>query len=550
MSEIETLSAPTGFIQNNNFGINKPKDKELGKSKNDDGGDDKIKKTKESTIETKDKDKVKEKDKDKEKKDDKQFKIKDVKEDDKVIKITIFEEEKKSKFEISQEVDNFFNKQLINRGADTKNIKFSSLFPNAKKFLGLGSEKVVDKNVASFLQNNRDLVDLFNGNNKLLESLVSTNGKSQEHVKGVVVDFVFDNVNSNKFVTKDFLAKNPILTKFAALNLGEVSDLLNSSPFAGKAFTGDSSFVKEDIEDRIVDQAAALFPNDSKLTKQFFKENKLAAVFLLNKPGEVSSIRNDEINFARRASVLDSHIRNSVVESVFNQLDNESVFSKEFLNTNLDFTVAALGDSLTNDGNNLIEFVKENRDIAPVFGSVNFSNIFTSFAAKTASEKFPKDFPIDRNFLEQNPNISFLSNSFPSVPESLKDTKVKDKVETFVEQNKVKTESDFIKEIKERPVKELKEKAAAGIKTRSDVDFEINKQVKKSKIEIPNIDINRITADSISRQFEEENDLSSFPLFQSNSIFKGSNDFVKNVILPNFNISNNNKTGRNIDIFA
>lgn len=336
--------------------------------------------------------------------------------------------------------DNLFNKFSFfptQKGKDSFiNLRFSNVFSNARN--QPGGEKFIDINTASFLQNNKELVNFFNENSTLLTSLINGDIKNRKDVEDIVVDFVADKLASKSVALKDFLSSHFVLSKFAALDLGGIISLINNNSSIEKAFTADATFAKEIIKDQIFDKASSLFPKSEELTRLFFEKNLIAAVFLLDKPGEVARIKNEQLEgektFVKRADTIEGLFKSELVDIAFDQFGLGSVLSKSFLNTNLEFTTIAVGDILTNkSGLTLAQFLKENRELLPVLDPVEIDKIFISFQAETASRKFPDNFPIDKEFLESNFNLAFVINLSPGFVDALKEDK--EAIERFIKNN-------------------------------------------------------------------------------------------------------------------
>lgn len=373
----------------------------------------------------------------------------------------------------AQEAETFFNNQLIESGSFVS-LKYSHLFPSVVN--QPGGDKIIDFATAAFFQNNKDMVSFFNENSNLLSSLINGDIKTSDDIKNEFVGFVFDQLNSDPAITKDFLGNHFFLTKFTALNIGGVIGLLNSDNAAKKAFTGGPVFGKEIIETRIAKMASELFPNDSRYSESFFKKNMIDAVFFLKNPGEVSAVKQDDDMgkfISSRFAFFESTFKSELVDTVFNQLNTGTVFTKDFLSSNLDFTIVAAGDSLINNGHTLIQFIKENKDLTSALKPVDLNKIYISFEAKLASEKLPDNFPIDISFLEENINITFLINSSGSFTNALIEDK--EVIERFVLNNSGKNEEADIQNSTRTTINKAFDSFLTGSLTRS--RFEKGKSV-------------------------------------------------------------------------
>lgn len=339
--------------------------------------------------------------------------------------------------------DNLFNKFSFfptQKGKDSfVNLRFSNVFSNARN--QPDGEKFIDINTAHFLQNNKELVNFFNENTTLLTNLINGNIKNRNDIEDIVVEFIMDKLASKTVSLKDFLSSHFVMAKFVALDLGGIISLINNNSSIEKAFTADAGFAKEIIKDQIFKGASSLFPKSEELTPSFFKKNLIAAVFLLDKPGEVARIKNEQLEgektFVKRADSIEGLFKSELVDLAFDQFGLGSVLSKLFLSTNLEFTTIAVGDLLTNNtGLTLLQFLKENRRLLPVLdtiGPVEIDNIFTSFQAEIASRRFPDNFPIDKEFLENNFNLAFVINLSTGLADALKEDK--EAIERFIKNN-------------------------------------------------------------------------------------------------------------------
>lgn len=374
---------------------------------------------------------------------------------------------------ITEKIANLTAKLSIEKGSFT-NLKFSDLFPNTKNLPDgedIGS-KILEVGTSAFLQKNKELVTLFNGNTDLLSKLASPNVENQEDVKGLIVDFVQGKIDSSKTVTRDFLSNNFTLTKFAAFNLGGIIDVLNNDNSAQKAFTADETFGLEILEDKIADKAASKFQKSAALSPSFFSQNPLAAFRFLSSSSARSSAtteksnkksdsdeeknvkedvktdkstfdkklqkrNNDEI-FASQFSRQEEDLKSEAVNFAFNQLQRGSVFTKDFLNNNSRFSNVIANDKLTNKKDSLVDFLDKNKGLTKVSDKpVNLEKIYTSFQAESATKKLPKDFPIDKEFLDENFNVAFLINQSPKFTNGL--IRDKERVEKFIDLSTNKT---------------------------------------------------------------------------------------------------------------
>lgn len=375
---------------------------------------------------------------------------------------------------IAGKIDNLVGKISIGKGEFT-NLKFSQLFPNADNLQDESniSNKLLETGTARFLEKNKDLVVLFNENPDLLAKLSDSNIESQDDVKRLVVDFVLDKFKSGKSVSKDFFEDNFLLTKFTAFDLGGISNILDKDSSAFKAFTADKTFGIKLSEDNATTEAAKLFQNSSTFNTSFFSQNPLSSFHFLSSTSAVKDAKQEKSNsnfesnnnaeelgrsrftksdnekdndelFVSRTSAREKDFQSEAVDFVFKQLNRGSAFDKDFLSSNTRFTNAVANDFFANKNNSVVEFLNNNSSLTKISEKpFDLDKIFTSFQADQASKKLPKDFPIDKEFLEENFNVAFLINGSPEFTDAL--VKDKDNVEQFINlnaNNKNKTKPD------------------------------------------------------------------------------------------------------------
>ncbi len=386
---------------------------------------------------------------------------------------------------IAEKAENYVADVIKSRG-EFVNLKVSQIFSNATELPegGEKADKVLDPNSAKFLEKNKDLVEIVNENSSLLSNFISDDVRSEDDAKQLVVNFVYDKLDTTREITKDFLDENFLLTKFVASDFGNITEILNNDTRAETAFTAEPSFGLELLEKQIVSSVASLFPTSETITSTFLANNPFAAVNLLGKPQKVKALKIENGNNRLKKIVVDDIVseskdkikikdkdkdknkdkdkkikikkvkssdktlvsnisslnvsfRSETVNFAFNQINNKAVLNRSFLNANPRFTLAVAGDFLTNKNrdNTLAQFLNEDKELTRITKKPpDVDKIFASFHAEIAVRKLPEDSALDREFLSANVNIAFMVNQSPEFAKALE--KDNERIEKFVDLNR------------------------------------------------------------------------------------------------------------------
>jgi hypothetical protein len=277
---------------------------------------------------------------------------------------------------------------------------------------------------ARFLSENSRLLEYLGSDDSFQRSLILGTAANSKAVQEEIISGAAEKLKFASPITKDFLRENPDLAKFILLDVGNITDVLNSRDDLTYAITQGGFDGEEMIREQVAQKAAAMFHNKTKITESFLKENTTAAIYLIQNPDvahELDRSRSKATDFVNTFQVQEDQMQSSVVDEALSLLSGTGV-TREFLTNNIDFAEIIVADELVNSSPSLSGYLKgsgalngiiqrvENGEFSIDSSGINISSLIAEEQAHLASQKLPNGFPLGEDFFQENTSLAFLVN--------------------------------------------------------------------------------------------------------------------------------------------
>ena len=301
---------------------------------------------------------------------------------------------------------------------------------------------------AKFLLNNFNLTEQLGSDPDLLKSLLNDSSTYTRDIQEEIVSEALNRLEFASPISRDFLEKNPDIARFIALDIGNISTILNENKDLAKAIIQGGSYGEDIIRERTAQKAASMFTKKTKITESFLRENTAAAIYLIQNPDKAREYNNSNAKateFVNTFETTESQIKSSIVSDALSLLSGSGI-TQEFLENNMDFTEVVVADNLANEGPSLAGYIRENRELTNIIGRIengeivmdtsgtDLSAVIAAQQAELAVEKLPSDFPLDENFFRGNVGIAFLVNQSDEFSRALVESE--EVVERFITSKK------------------------------------------------------------------------------------------------------------------
>lgn len=290
---------------------------------------------------------------------------------------------------------------------------------------------------ANFLLDNYNLVEQLSSDPELLNSLVNDSNLYKRDIEKEIVSKALDRLKFASPISKDFLEKNLDIAKFIALDIGNISDVLNKNDDLAKAISIGGLYGEDIIRERAAQKAASMFHHKSKVTETFLRENTIAAIYLIQNPDiarELNNSNSEATDFVNTFTTLENQLKPSIVSEALSLLSGTGI-TRDFLENNMGFTEVIVADELVNNGPSIAGYLKNRGDLTRIIGRIqngevvmdssgmNLSELIAAHQSKLAVEKLPEDFPLDEDFFRNNVGLAFIVNQSEEFSKALVDSK-------------------------------------------------------------------------------------------------------------------------------
>jgi len=277
---------------------------------------------------------------------------------------------------------------------------------------------------ARFLSEHSRLLEYLGSDDVFQRSLMQGAAANSRAVQEQIISGAAEKLKFASPITKDFLRENPDLAKFIFLDVGNITDVLNSRDDLAYAITRGGFNGEEMIREQAAQKAAAMFHHKTKITESFLRENTTAAIYLIQNPDtahELDKSRAKATDFVDTFQVQEDQMQVSVVDEALSLLSGTGV-TREFLTNNIDFAEILVADELVNSAPSLAGYLKgsgalnriiqrvENGEFSIDSSGINISSLIAEQQAHLASRKLPSGFSLGEDFFRENISLAFLVN--------------------------------------------------------------------------------------------------------------------------------------------
>jgi len=289
---------------------------------------------------------------------------------------------------------------------------------------------------ARFLLDNYNLVEQLSSDPELLDSLLNSPSVNKRDIEKEIVSKALDRLEFASPISRDFLEKNLDIAKVIALDIGNISDVLNKNDDLAKAMNMGGLYGEDIIRERAAQKAASMFHHRSKVTETFLRENPIAAIYLIQNPDiarELDNSNSKATDFVNTFTTLENQLKPSIVSQALSLLSGTGI-TQDFLENNMEFAEVIVADELANDGPSLAGYLRNRSDLTRIIGRIengevymdssgmNLSELIAAQQSKLAVEKLPSDFPLDEDFFRNNVGLAFLVNQSEEFSKALADS--------------------------------------------------------------------------------------------------------------------------------
>jgi hypothetical protein len=259
---------------------------------------------------------------------------------------------------------------------------------------------------------------------------------NKRDIEKEIVSKALDRLEFASPISRDFLEKNLDIAKVIALDIGNISDVLNKNDDLAKAMNMGGLYGEDIIRERAAQKAASMFHHRSKVTETFLRENPIAAIYLIQNPDiarELDNSNSKATDFVNTFTTLENQLKPSIVSQALSLLSGTGI-TQDFLENNMEFAEVIVADELANDGPSLAGYLRNRSDLTRIIGRIengevymdssgmDLSELIAAQQSKLAVEKLPSDFPLDEDFFRNNVGLAFLVNQSEEFSKALADS--------------------------------------------------------------------------------------------------------------------------------